>query len=189
MERHPLRPFLPTNAHILMLGSFPPPQKRWSMNFFYPNFQNDMWRIMGLVYFGERDYFVDATNKKFEQSKIEQFLTEKGIALFDTACVIRRLKENASDKYLEIVEYTPIDILLREIPLCKAIVTTGQKSTETLCTRFSFKEPRVGEYTQIKIKDRELHLWRMPSSSRAYPLAITKKAILYRQMLEIESML
>ena len=31
-----------------MLGSFPPQQKRWSMAFFYPNFQNDMWRIFGL---------------------------------------------------------------------------------------------------------------------------------------------
>lgn len=36
-ERHPLQPFLPANAKILMLGSFPPPKARWSMEFFYPN--------------------------------------------------------------------------------------------------------------------------------------------------------
>jgi len=37
IERHPLRPFLPPNARLLMLGSFPPPRKRWCMDFFYPN--------------------------------------------------------------------------------------------------------------------------------------------------------
>ena len=43
-ERHPLEPFLPQNARILMLGSFPPPKARWSMEFFYPNWINDMWQ-------------------------------------------------------------------------------------------------------------------------------------------------
>ena len=35
-ERHPLDPFLPSGARLLMLGSFPPQRKRWSMEFFYP---------------------------------------------------------------------------------------------------------------------------------------------------------
>ena len=43
IEEHPLEPFLPANAVLLMLGSFPPQKKRWSMDFFYPNLQNDMW--------------------------------------------------------------------------------------------------------------------------------------------------
>ena len=47
-ENHPLEPFLPGNAILLMLGSFPPQKKRWSMDFFYPNWSNDMWRIFGL---------------------------------------------------------------------------------------------------------------------------------------------
>ena len=45
IEEHPLEPFLPANAKLLMLGSFPPQKKRWSMEFFYPNLQNDMWRF------------------------------------------------------------------------------------------------------------------------------------------------
>ena len=52
-ERHPLEPFLPKNAKILMLGSFPPPKARWSMEFFYPNWINDMWRIFG--YYGHKN--------------------------------------------------------------------------------------------------------------------------------------
>ena len=46
IENHPLEPFLPTNARLLMLGSFPPQKKRWSMDFYYPNLNNDMWRIV-----------------------------------------------------------------------------------------------------------------------------------------------
>lgn len=48
-ELHPLGFFLPNHAKILLLGSFPPPKNRWSMNFYYPNIRNDMWRIMGLI--------------------------------------------------------------------------------------------------------------------------------------------
>ena len=45
IEKHPLEPFLPAKAKLLMLGSFPPQKKRWSMDFYYPNLNNDMWRI------------------------------------------------------------------------------------------------------------------------------------------------
>lgn len=57
-ERHPLEPFVPEGAKILMLGSFPPKKERWSMEFFYPDFINDMWRIMGLVFFDDREHFI-----------------------------------------------------------------------------------------------------------------------------------
>lgn len=53
-ERHPLEPFLPENARLLMLGSFPPKRIRWSMEFFYPNLQNDMWRIVGYLATGDK---------------------------------------------------------------------------------------------------------------------------------------
>ncbi len=42
IETHPLQQVLPSNAKLLMLGSFPPPQTRWKMDFYYPNYQNVM---------------------------------------------------------------------------------------------------------------------------------------------------
>ena len=57
VEKHPLEPFLPEGTNILMLGSFPPERKRWSMEFFYPNWGNDMWRIWGLIFFDDKQYF------------------------------------------------------------------------------------------------------------------------------------
>lgn len=41
IEKHPFEPFLPEGAKVLMLGTFPPGEHRWSMNFYYPNPIND----------------------------------------------------------------------------------------------------------------------------------------------------
>jgi G:T/U-mismatch repair DNA glycosylase len=80
IEQHPLEPFLPGNARLLMLGSFPPQRKRWSMEFYYPNWNNDMWRIAGLLFFNDKDHFADKSQKAFRKERIIDFLNEKGIA-------------------------------------------------------------------------------------------------------------
>lgn len=182
IEKHPLEPFLPAKAKLLMLGSFPPQKKRWSMDFYYPNLNNDMWRIFGILFFDDKDYFLNETRKAFCRERIIDFLNEKGIALFDTASSIRRLQDNASDKFLEVVEATDVTALLRQLPECKAIVTTGQKATDTLRQQFNVEEPKVGDYSEFIFEGRAMRLYRMPSSSRAYPLALDKKAIAYRIM-------
>ena len=182
IEKHPLEPFLPAKAKLLMLGSFPPQKKRWSMEFYYPNLNNDMWRIFGFLFFDDKDYFLNETRKAFCRERIIDFLNEKGIALFDTASSIRRLQDNASDKFLEVVEATDVTALLRQLPECKAIVTTGQKATDTLRQQFNVEEPKVGDYSEFIFEGRAMRLYRMPSSSRAYPLALDKKATAYRIM-------
>ena len=188
IETHPLSPFLPEGARILMLGSFPPKRERWSMEFFYPNWINDMWRIFGVIFFGDKDHFV-AAPKKFDRDRCAAFAAEKGIAMFDTASQVRRLKDNASDKFLEIVTPTDIAALLREIPECHAIVTTGQKATDVIVETYGCDEPEVGSFTNVRIGSRDIRFWRMPSSSRAYPLPLEKKAEPYRKMYETENIL
>ena len=183
LERHPLKPFLPSNAKVLMLGSFPPQQKRWSMDFFYPNLQNDMWRIFGLLFFHDKEHFLLPGKKAFHKEALVDFLTEKGIALYDTATSVRRLQDNASDKFLEVIEPTDIRLLLKQLPHCKAIVTTGQKATDIIRSQIEVNEPAVGASYPFEFEDRSLRLYRMPSSSRAYPLALEKKASFYRLML------
>ena len=183
IEQHPLEPFLPRHATLLMLGSFPPQKKRWSMDFFYPNLQNDMWRIFGLLFFNDKEHFLLPDKKAFNKDYLIKFLTEKGIALYDTASVIRRLQDNASDKFLEVIEPTDIRLLLKQLPHCKAIVTTGQKATDIIRSQIEVDEPSVGQSCPFEFEDRTLQLYRMPSSSRAYPLALEKKATSYRFML------
>lgn len=182
IEEHPLEPFLPANAVLLMLGSFPPQKKRWSMDFFYPNLQNDMWRIVGLIFFQNKEHFLNPEKKVFDKDRIIEFLNDKGIALYDTASAIRRLQDNASDKFLEVIEQTDISLLLKQIPMCKAIVTTGQKATDIIREQIEVKESTVGTSEPFEFGDKAMKLYRMPSSSRAYPLALEKKAAAYRVM-------
>ena len=104
IERHPWPPFMPRDARLLMLGTFPPKPERWSMPFYYPNRINDFWRICGMVFYGNRDHFWNEAERRFRQADIERMLTERRIALWDTGMAVRRLRDNASDKFLEIVE-------------------------------------------------------------------------------------
>ena len=187
VEYHPLKPFLPENAKVLFLGSFPPQRKRWCMDFYYPNFINDHWRIEGQIFFGDKNHFVDLEAKRFKIDEIIAFCQEKGLAFYDTSTAIRRLQDNASDKFLEVVEATDIRALIEQLPQLCSIVTTGEKATETICTSLGISIiPKVNTFVSISSiihHPSSICLWRLPSSSRAYPLAFDKKVEAYRQVL------
>ena len=189
VEYHPLVPFLPETAKVLFLGSFPPQRKRWCIDFYYPNFINDHWRIEGEVFFGHRHHFVDEKAKRFKLDEIIAFCKDKGLAFFDTSTAIRRLQDNASDKFLEVVEPTDIRKLASRLPHLRAIVTTGEKATDTLVNTLHIPTPpKVNTFVVIpdfyNQEGDEIVLFRLPSSSRAYPLAFEKKAEAYRRMFE-----
>lgn len=185
IEKHPLEPFLPENGQILFLGSFPPPKARWSMDFFYPNWINDFWRIQGLVHFGDAHYF-ESSGKCFDRRRIIEFCTEEGLAFYDTAVKVCRWKGNASDEFLEILEPSNIEVMLSQMPECHTVVTTGGKSSEEFADIIALpaglKIPSVGTYIDIEISDRRIRWWRMPSSSRAYPMPLQEKARHYSQL-------
>lgn len=193
VEYHPLRPFLPENAKVLFLGSFPPQRKRWCMDFYYPNFINDHWRIEGQVFFDDKNHFVDLEAKCFKIDEIVAFCEEKGLAFFDTSTAIRRLQDNASDKFLEVVEPTDIHALIAQLPHLRAIVTTGEKATETICKTMGILDvPKVNTYVEVSNTNSSnlanrggLLLYRLPSSSRAYPLSFDKKVEAYRRFFNL----
>ena len=143
-----------------------------------------MWEIFGLVFYGDSQQLVDAPNKTFRLEDIKALLNERGIAIYDTACAVRRLSGNASDKDLEIVEKTDISALLSQIPLCHDIVCTGQKSFSVLTEDFGVPVPAMGAYNEFTLAGRVMRLWRMPSSSRAYPMKLEDKAAYYRDMMK-----
>ena len=193
IEKHPFEPFLPTGAHILFLGSFPPQPQRWCMPFYYPNWINDFWRIMGLIHFGDKSHFCVPGEKRFDEALIRRFCVDAGLAFYDTACEVRRLKDNASDAFLEVVRATDIPALLARIPACRTLVTTGEKASTIVAETFGCPVPPVGSYVDIVMPGNDssvmpgndrasLRFWRMPSTSRAYPLPLEKKAEAYRQL-------
>ena len=185
IEEHPFEPWLPSHAKLLMLGTFPPAEKRWCMPWYYPNFQNDMWRIFGIIYFGDKLHFVDQEHKTYRLPQIKEFLLEKGVAIYDTAQKVIRTKNTASDKDLQVVEPSDLDGMLRQLGECKAVLTAGQLATKVFSEHFGIKQvPLMGGYVKFAFEGRTLRLYRMPSSSRAYPMAVEKKAEFYRQMFD-----
>lgn len=183
-EHHPFEPFLPTNAKVLMLGTFPPAPHRWSMKFYYPNYQNDMWRILGLIFFGDKTHFLVESEKRFDLDSIKSFLSDEGIALYDTATEIIRTKNTASDKDLQIVRKTDIDALVAQLPWCRAVATAGQLASAIVASRYGVDVPKVGEYVEFVACNRRLRLYRMPSSSRAYPMRLERKAEYYKSLFD-----
>lgn len=181
-EDHPLPLFLPFKARLLMLGSFPPPQRRWSMDFYYPNMQNDMWRIFGLVFFEDKDYFILPSKKAFDKERIVDFLSNKGIALGDMGMKVIRKKENASDQFLEIITALDVEKTLLSLPECKHIAVTGQKAADTLLQILPVTEPKVEAWSEFQYKGKLMRLYRMPSTSRAYPKPLIEKSKAYKIM-------
>jgi len=211
IECHPLEPFLPSNGRILFLGSFPPPKARWSMDFFYPNWINDFWRIQSLIHFDDPHYFEIAGKKCFDKDRIISFCESKGLAFYDTASKICRWKGNASDDFLEILEPANVGNMLMQMPECFTVVTTGGKAAEEFAAiieaadaaagspkgaaagtqgeaaasaarRLAPAPPAVGTFVDVVLAGRTLRWWRMPSSSRAYPMSLKDKASHYAQL-------
>ena len=180
IERHPWPPYVPDGARYLFLGTFPPKPERWSMPFFYPNRINDFWRVMGVIFMNDRDALWDSEARRFDLDAIKSLLDKEGIALWDTAMAVRRLRDNASDKFLEIVEPIDLAALLDTHPSITQVIATGEKAASVVAAQAGGDVPAIKVPVECCIGGHPVRLWRMPSTSRAYPLALEKKAEAYR---------
>ena len=155
------------------------------MPFFYPNRINDFWRVMGIIFLNDRDAMWDEEARRFNLNAIKSLLDKEGIALWDTAMAVRRLRDNASDKFLEIVEPIDLAALLAAHPTIRQVITTGEKATGVIAGQAGIGIPAIGEPVDCHIGSIAFRLWRMPSTSRAYPLSLEKKAAAYRKVFDL----
>ena len=196
VETHPFAPVLPPNATVMMMGTFPPTADKWAMSFHYPNFYNDMWRIYGRVFFDDADYFRVGDEKRFDPDRIRNFMFERGIASCPTVKQAIRETGNASDKNLTVVTTVDLDNILPQVPKINTLFTTGGKATEVLLGLLDepiakSKHPKTNQSMDYPYQGRhadsgqtadvnDLTLYRLPSTSRAYPLALDKKVAAYK---------
>lgn len=187
IESHPFPALLPPEATVMMMGTFPPKAEKHAMLFHYPNFINDMWRVYGLVFFNDTAHFQKIGEKAFDAEKIKAFLRERGIASCPTVLKAVREQDNASDKFLRVVKTMDLPAVLAQLPRCRHICTTGGKATEVLLSLLpdAPKMPKTGETLSFTLTNRHLTLTRLPSTSRAYPLSLQKKAAAYRAFFEM----
>ena len=182
LEQHPFAPVLPKDATIMMMGTFPPTEDKWAMPFHYPNFYNDMWRIYGEVFFADADHFRVGAEKRFDPQRIIDFMHERGIASCPTVRSAIREQGNAADKHLQVVDAVDLDQVLSQVPKVHTLFTTGGKATEILLSLIDNppKLPKTNQHIDYPYPLRALTLYRLPSTSRAYPLAFNKKVEAYR---------
>ena len=102
--------------------------------------------------------------------------------MFDAAVRVVRQKDNASDKFLEVVEPIDLDGFLDRLPDCRTVVTAGEKSSVIIAAINGTAVPKTGEYVEFTHRGNLCRHYRMVSSSRAYPLAVEKKAEKYAEM-------
>lgn len=97
IETHPHKVFVPPNAKVIIIGSFPgrghsaESENEW----FYESKRNQFWKIISAVYQTE---LKDVTQKK-------KLFREKGIAIGDLFYKVKRTKDNNSDSSLDVIEY------------------------------------------------------------------------------------
>ena len=111
---HPIPAFVPENAEILVLGSFPSVKSR-ETGFFYGHKQNRFWRVVAAV-------FEDEAPQTLTEKKA--FLKRNRIALWDVieSCDI----EGSSDASVKNVTVNDIKGLLDKFPSVEKIFVNGK---------------------------------------------------------------
>jgi hypoxanthine-DNA glycosylase len=99
IETHPFKPYVPPNATVLIIGSFPgrdiTQRNTTDDTWFYGTRRNQFWDIISSVY--------DIELKTTEDKK--ELFNKAGIAIADIFLSIKRTGENNSDTSLEVVTY------------------------------------------------------------------------------------
>lgn len=206
IEAHPFGQFFFDDTKVLMMGTMPPTSDKWCMAFHYPNFYNDMWRIMGEVFFNDRDYFRVGDEKRFDAEKIKAFLKAYKIGECPSVTHVIREKGNAADEHLTVVATVDLGEVLLRLPHVNWIFTTGGKATEVLLSLINqnisdpdspnfnpaqppYKLPKTNQSIAVTAFGREFGIYRLPSSSRAYPQSLDKKVAAYRAFFALAGLL
>ena len=131
IETHPFKAFVPENATVLIVGSFPgrdiTHRKLSDDEWFYGTKRNQFWKIISGVY-----------NEELLTKAGKQELFEKhGIGIVDIFLRIKRKGNNNTDSNLEIVEYndTAIEKILENKNI-ERIFFTSQFVGKSFLKRF-----------------------------------------------------
>lgn len=119
IETHPHKPFVPTKAEVLIVGTFPGKHNssvQGKDEWFYASKRNQFWNIIGGVYNVE----LHSTEEK------KNLFTKHKIAIGDIFLKIRRKEDNNSDSSLEVIEYNDkaLEVILKENEFSSILFTS-----------------------------------------------------------------
>lgn len=121
-EEHPTHWYEPVpEMRTLILGTFPPHQRRYHYDFFYPNRHNRFWRALSHV----ANHQLESFSGLPAVAERKSILKKLKVGLHDTAKVIERKNNSSLDRNIEIVEFNDILKIIVENPTLKVIHLTG----------------------------------------------------------------
>ncbi len=132
-ELHPWNWFAPENSSVLIVGTFPPTQRNWSFDFFYPNKNNFFWRVMARIAGTELHY--PSGESAVEERK--NLLRKLQVAITDMGQHILRSDNSSLDENLSVVEYMNIFQILDENPGIRKIIFTSSSGKESAVRWFN----------------------------------------------------
>lgn len=138
IETHPFKAFIPENATVLIVGSFPGREVTHKIlsedEWFYGTKRNQFWKIISGVY-----------ETKLETKAQKQNLFEKhGIGIVDIFLRVKRKGDSNMDTNLEVIEYNNEAIKkILENKTIKKIFFTSKFVEKTFLNLFPYIE--VGE--------------------------------------------
>jgi len=120
-EIHPWNWYIPDGAKTVVIGTFPPTQRNWSFDFFYPNKNNFFWKIIARIAGCSLQHL--SGEEAVDERK--EMLNRLKFGVSDMGQIIRRKAGNSLDQNLEIVAYMDILKLLQENPSVRKLIFTS----------------------------------------------------------------
>jgi len=154
---HPFDAFVPDNAEVLILGSFPS-IKSFEDNFYYAHPQNQFYKLLAAVY-------DELTPQSIEEKS--KFLQKHKIALWDMVAECER--ENSLDSNLKKIKVNDIEGFLEKYSTIKKVCFTGKTAQKLYLQHFSHLD---------------LPTFYLPSPSPAYrAMKFEEKLAVYKEVL------
>ena len=162
-EVHPLAPFLPDGARVLMLGQLSAQARALVDGILLPQSSKRHVADHGAALFRRQGPFPGRSQAFRPRTHPWLFAGRSG-----WRSTIRPAKSSAFGTTPRTTSCKSCDRptwcgLLDRLPECRAVVTTGEKATETLVGQLRCQRPAVGGSAPFEYAGRRMQLFRMPS--------------------------
>ena len=188
-EKHPNWYYDIPKMKVLILGSFPPHEKRWSYDFYYPNNGNPFWEALAGAHGKKlKHYRCDAAVKERRQLMIDI-----NVGVENLGQIIERKGESAADNDIKIIKFRDIlGILHRHHEIERILLPgfSGSSSTYQAFTRYLTQEgipvkrpekAEVGAKLKFTYADRVWHCILLNSTSPRNGLDLDKRITQFKK--------
>lgn len=146
-EIHPDWYFDIPEIKTLILGSFPPHSSKWSYPFYYPNKQNNFWKILAAIHKIELQYY----SGQQAVAERQQLMIDLKVGVQNMGKTIIRKGLSSQDTDIEITEFQDILSIIHKHPeLSKIIISGFSAKNSTYYAFIKYLQKHNVNYTEPK---------------------------------------